>query len=537
LIRFLVREGTVLTGRRAGFALVLMTAATALAAPAAPPPDPPADGFDHIAHQGRVEAKAIAPPPCARCHAIDRGGRLTGKPDHASCFGACHGKPPPPAATRPYRIEEERRAVCVACHRPAMIDRLVRGGARQPIRSSFPPYGPDGEFAISMSHAAHASVAGSCRACHGTPPEPDQAARPPAKGHARCAACHTREAGGIGMTACAGCHTPAVGPVRAPHSDAGAFPVRRRFSHKKHAARGAACASCHAGAVAAKGDLVPTPRKAQCVGCHDGKKAFSTVEPECRRCHAAPDREEPAPERKRRAQFSHAAHAESDCRVCHEIDASGQPGPIGRGHRPCSDARCHASDFADRAPIICTVCHARAEPWRDLHIDPQPADSTEFEVRFPHALHRATCARCHTARPSGRFGQVDGHAACSGSGCHARSGGARPALTECASCHQRGGGDTRSRRARRWSVRERFTHRKHFSEPSDARRAVACAECHTTVARATGLADLRPPAKATCARCHDGGAAFKLTGHSCNRCHQVADSSAAREPGRLSGRR
>ena len=28
-----------------------------------------------------------------------------------------------------------------------------------------------------------------------------------------------------------------------------------------------------------------------------------------------------------------------------------------------------------------------------------------------------------------------------------------------------------------------------------------------------------PPAKAACARCHDGRSAFKLTGHACSRCH------------------
>ena len=500
---------------KAAVIAALAMAAAAAAASAAPPAERPAEGFDHIAHQGRVEARAVEPPGCARCHAIDRSGRLSGAPGHASCFGDCHGKPP----ARPHRMDDARRAVCVACHRPALIDRLARGGGG-PVRSSFPPYGPDGEFALSISHAAHASVGGGCRACHAAPREPEQAARPAAgRGHARCAACHAKGAGRIAMTACGSCHTPAIGPTRAPHSEPGAFPVGRRFSHRKHAARGATCAACHAGAAAATGDLVPTPRKAACAGCHDGARAFSMVEPACRRCHAAPEREDPAAERPRRARFSHASHASSDCRTCHELDARGAAGPIGRGHRPCSDARCHASDFAARAPVTCTVCHARAEPWRDLHIDPQPAEATELAVSFPHRAHRAACASCHPARPSGRFGPVGGHAACGGSACHA-PGGSRPPLSDCAGCHQ-GGGDRRSPRERRWSVREQFTHRKHLAEPSDPRRAVACGECHTSVAGASGLADLRPPGKATCARCHDGGAAFKLTGHSCNRCHRV----------------
>ena len=517
----------------------LAFALAAGAAAAAPAADVPADGFDHIAHQGDVEAHAIKAPACDHCHAVDRAGHLTRAPGHAACFGAaCHGKAP----VRPFKGDDRSRRVCVACHRPALIDRLARGGGGA-VPSSFPPYGPDGEFAISMSHAAHASVSGGCRACHGVPSEPEQPARRPAPGHSRCAACHARGAhgviprdpvsrsggdrsggapGGVAMSACARCHTPAIGPVRKPHREAAAFPVRARFSHRKHMARGAACATCHAGAAAATGDVVPSPGKRQCAGCHDGKKAFGMVAAECRRCHAAPDREEQAPERKERARFSHASHQQSDCKLCHQLDARGMPGPIGRGHRPCGDASCHASDFAERSPVTCIVCHARAEPWRELHMDPQPTDSVEFAVDFPHARHGgAPCARCHSVRPSGRFGATRGHDTCAGAGCHAKSGGVRPGFDECASCHQRGAGDTRSRRQRRWSVRDQFTHKKHLAEPSDPKRAVACIECHTTVATATGLADLRPPGKATCARCHDGDTAFKLTGHSCNRCHLV----------------
>jgi c(7)-type cytochrome triheme protein len=497
-------------------AIGALCAAAGIAA-AAPAGEAPAEGFDHIAHQGRVEARALAAPDCQRCHRIDRAGRLAGAPGHASCFGAgCHGKPP----ARPYAIDAGRRAVCVACHRPALIDGLARSG-RGPLPAAFPPYPADGEFALSLSHAAHASVSGGCRACHPAPAEPEQPARRPAPGHARCAACHLRAPGGVAMSACARCHTPAVGPLRAPHAEASGFPVGRRFSHRKHAARGAGCTACHAGAAAATGEVVPTPRKPQCAGCHDGRRAFSMVEPACRRCHAAPEREEPAVARAERARFSHAAHAGSDCRACHQLDAGGAPGPIGRGHRPCADAGCHADDFAARAPVTCTVCHARAEPWRDLHIDPQPADTRELAVDFPHALHRAACAGCHPAQRSGRFGPVAGHAACAGSGCHAPSGGPRPPLGDCARCHRHSAGDPRPARARRWSVRAQFTHRQHLREPSDPQRPVPCADCHTTVAAATSLAALRPPAKATCARCHDGGAAFKLTGHACNRCHLV----------------
>jgi c(7)-type cytochrome triheme protein len=476
----------------------------------------PADGFDHIAHHGVVQSKAIAPPPCARCHRTDARGALVGKPNHASCFGDCHGKPP----ARPYKMQPGQEPVCRVCHPQAQLARLGRG----PVRSAFPPYGPDGEFAVTMSHAAHRAVNGGCRACHAQPPEPDQPARKQAGGHGRCSGCHAR-GNRVAMSACASCHTPAVGPVRAPRAEPGPFPVGRRFSHRKHMVRAgrAGCASCHSAAAAATGDAIATPKKEQCAGCHDGKKAFSMVEPSCRRCHAAPDREEPAPDRRRPARFSHAVH-DSECRACHEIDARGMAGSIGRGHRPCSDAGCHAADFASRQPETCTVCHARAEPWRDLHVDPQPADAAEFGARFSHKGHGAsdaTCASCHPARPSGRFGQVSGHDTCSGKGCHLASAGARPPLGECAGCHQRGltRDHARSRRARRWSVRARFSHQGHRNEPAEPTRALSCTGCHTGVAEATSLADLAPPAKPTCARCHDGTTAFKLTGHACSRCH------------------
>ena len=40
-----------------------------------------------------------------------------------------------------------------------------------------------------------------------------------------------------------------------------------------------------------------------------------------------------------------------------------------------------------------------------------------------------------------------------------------------------------------------------------------------TVAAARTVDVIERPAKPTCAPCHDGQTAFKLTGHSCGRCH------------------
>jgi hypothetical protein len=274
--------------------------------------------------------------------------------------------------------------------------------------------------------------------------------------------------------------------------------------------------------------LVPTPGKAECAGCHDGAAAFSMIEPDCRRCHAPPV----GPERPKRfaaARFAHADHAVRACADCHSLDGAGLPGPVGRGHAPCSDAGCHAVEFARAEPKVCAVCHVRSEPWRDLHADPQPRSAPQFGVGFSHRAHlggeppavSAPCAKCHVAGAGDRFGPTAGHRACSGTGCHQLARGAPPRLGDCEGCHRPGlmAEHERKRRARRWPVRQRFRHEPHRTEPENPAQAVACTQCHTSTADANSILDLPPPAKATCARCHDGNAAFKLTGHTCSRCH------------------
>ena len=50
---------------------------------------------------------------------------------------------------------------------------------------------------------------------------------------------------------------------------------------------------------------------------------------------------------------------------------------------------------------------------------------------------------------------------------------------------------------------------------------LACATCHGDLRGADATA-LPTPGKATCAPCHDGTTAFKLTGTHCARCHRGA---------------
>jgi c(7)-type cytochrome triheme protein len=515
----------------------------ALAAPRAR--EAPAEGFDHITHRGRVEARALPPPPCSRCHSIGAGGALVGSPGHAACFGDCHGPPPRPARGA---IEPAARRLCSACHRPADVVRLERGALRR-LRSAFPPYGRDRDFALTMSHAAHAGVARGCRACHAAPPDRGAApsrtrrARPTrAPVHARCAGCHERAPGRVGMSACSSCHAPQVGTSLAPRSEPGRFPVGDRFSHRRHLGRiGGAdpCRACHAAAAAEKGDRIPTPKKQQCRTCHDGRRAFSLIEASCRRCHGPPAREE-ASLGLRRERFSHRAHVSSkpglDCSACHALDPRGAPVTALRGHASCGAPACHASDFAVPAPITCGVCHVRAEPWRDLHADPVPADASEFGVDFSHRHHLPggpgpdrSCGRCHRAAAAGRFQPAAGHSACAGSTCHAQARGPAPSLSRCRDCHVLGLSDRheQARRSRRWSVRDLFSHASHATEPSAPGRPVSCVGCHAGAPASTSLADMPAPGKPSCVRCHDGRVAFKVTGHACARCHVPAQLRTA----------
>ena len=154
------------------------------------------------------------------------------------------------------------------------------------------------------------------------------------------------------------------------------------------------------------------------------------------------------------------------------------------------------------------MCHVGTEPWRPLAADAPRRVRTELGVELSHATHDvADCVRCHTGIPGGpamRLGA--GHDSCGTAGCHAAK------LSTCTGCHVPGllaARDARRKEAR-WSVARRFRHETH---------ALACTTCHGDVPRAPTVAAIAPPPKATCAPCHDGTKAFKMTGHGCARCH------------------
>jgi c(7)-type cytochrome triheme protein len=442
-------------------------------------------------------------------------GRPRGRPGHDACFGACHG-PPPRAPVR--AIADELARVCTACHAPSALAEVLRGRVRG-LAPPWPPYRHDRDWGLAMSHRRH-DAAASCDRCHG--------ARAPRAPHARCVGCHRPGASTTpapSLDACTTCHVAAYGPVTGPHLETGTFAVGAAFSHPRHAARGATCRGCHAAVLGTDDASLPAPSMAGCgtAGCHDGTKAFAVVDA-CTRCHRGPPSGTFRPARPD-VRFSHERHVArldgEPCSACHGLDRRGDATPP--GHRAC--APCHAEDFAQLAPTTCGACHIATEPWRPLRPDRLPPDETELGARFSHRSHATAsidCRRCHQLATAVReLRPPRGHASCTGAGCHGRAAAPAPALTACEACHVLRLIDAREQARQRdpWSVRAAFQHAPHARDTAGA--AVPCARCHRGVEDATDAIAVPTPPKATCAPCHDGATAFKLTGHGCARCHRT----------------
>jgi len=475
--------------------------------PAAAAPATEPVGFDHVIHNRDVLLSGGESIACTACHVM-RAGVLTGRPDHKACFGACHGAPPaPPKRAAKLAIEPARMRLCTNCHAEAV---LLAPFSRVPV--TFPPYTPT-DFATELPHKRHAAI--TCSQCHGQP-----------KGtpHRRCIGCHdgSGTAGrGPAMTACAGCHSPGSGSPRPPAFAAPINTVSATFAHDKHARRGPAgaqCATCHAAILATDESILPRPTMQTCAtrGCHDGKPTFS-ITTACTRCHTTQPAEfevaRPA-DRFSHVRPEHRA-AQLPCAACHPLDKGGEV--LISGHAPC--VACHAEDFGKRVPTICGACHTATEPWRPLVADRLPRDDTEFGATLDHGKHPGACAGCHSLRTrTTQLRPPRGHRACTTAGCHAIDRGPDPRLGACEGCHAIGLAAKRValRSAPKWSVRSTFDHAPHARAKDGT--AVACSGCHTDLSGATATV-IAAPAKQSCAPCHDGTTAFKLTGTTCTRCH------------------
>lgn len=464
----------------------------------------PRAGFDHARHD------EVA---CTKCHAV-RAGELVGKPGHAACFGACHGPAPVAQTGKPPVFAATQRAVCIACHADDKLAAPVPAN-RRGFAVDYPPFRVAPDFAVGLGHAKHAASA--CTDCHAAPD-----AAPRGAPHRRCASCHDGKAKTFAITECRNCHSREAGAAMRPAE----LLVDTAFVHAKHAARGGAgkqCATCHAGIDRTDERALPRPTMASCatVGCHDNKAAFG-VTATCTKCHRDPPAAIFAVARPS-TRFSHtlSAHAAANlpCATCHTVAKSGEIEVA--GHAPC--AACHADDFAARQPKICGACHNGTEPWRPLVADRFPAERTELGATLPHDQHtKVACTSCHSlTTATAQLRPARGHSACTTSGCHAKSGGPSPQIVQCEKCHELGLAERRdaARRATRWSVRARFDHAPHEQQGTgDAAKPLPCTTCHVDMT-AKHVLDLAAPTKSTCAPCHDGGTAFKLTGTTCTRCH------------------
>lgn len=491
-----------------------------------------APNFDHHLHERDVAVSGADPIACASCHAM-KGGALVGRPDHGSCFGACHGAAPAKEKKgAPPPIPPERLRICTNCHTEASL----AAPTNKARTVAYPPYLPT-DFALALPHQRHDGVA--CTACHFLPGKTAP--------HKRCTNCHdgSGAAGrGPAMTKCAGCHTPGSGSPQPPAMRAPFNTVTSEFSHPKHAARGATgaqCATCHQEIRETDDSTLPRPKQKSCAiaGCHDGKAAFA-VTIACTKCHTAPpkgkfDVERP-PER-----YEHATthrDVKLPCATCHPLGPTGEVLVV--GHAAC--VGCHEERFGERRlpkeegqPVdpkepkqICGACHNGTEPWRKLTADRPPRDRTEFGATLQHDKHGGACTSCHAlATATVQLRPPRGHASCTGSGCHAVKGGVAPALTDCESCHQLGLAEKRIavRTTLSWSVRAKFDHGPHRLGRDGA--AIACTACHDDL-HGDVLVQLAAPKKASCQPCHDGATAFKLTGTTCTRCHAGAPRPAIR---------
>jgi hypothetical protein len=142
------------------------------------------------------------------------------------------------------------------------------------------------------------------------------------------------------------------------------YPLQRlplTFSHAKHLARGASCASCHpAGTTShsAVDNLIPTER--ECRACHAIDRADPTKQATptaaCAACHPgwAPGKVveqvylTPPP-----LKFDHAAHVQTACESCHPVRAV-DLATTRQLPTMASCLRCHANGAEQRH---CTDCH------------------------------------------------------------------------------------------------------------------------------------------------------------------------------------
>ena len=159
---------------------------------------------------------------------------------------------------------------------------------------------PGETIPLKFDHAAHARIGATCDGCHIAAAASTLASDNLIPPEAACRNCHKIDRAqpakvvpkGDGAARCDACHVQVImgtpGPGWMPPAPGAPPPPvvlprpNLKFNHRIHAARGIACALCHANADAeamvTRADL---PMMATCLGCHDGKQATNR----CSACH------------------------------------------------------------------------------------------------------------------------------------------------------------------------------------------------------------------------------------------------------------
>ena len=178
--------------------------------------------------------------------------------------------------------------------------RRVRDAGRVGRAAPSPLIYPAETIPIAFDHAQHARLGATCESCHVSALTSTSAGDNLIPREAACRGCHKIDrdqpakpvphgAGGRALRRLprrrqrqpAGCRGHA-GMAAEPPRVVLARP-NLKFNHKLHAARGIACALCHASADMAQAPVTRAdlPMMATCLGCHDGKQATAR----CSACH------------------------------------------------------------------------------------------------------------------------------------------------------------------------------------------------------------------------------------------------------------
>lgn len=228
-----------------------------------------------------------------------------------------------------------------------------------------------------------------------------------------CAACHDVE----DEDACGTCHRDRENPEASPHPER---PIA--FSHKDHLDRGAECARCHAGVMAAPDEQASAlPAMATCMSCHDGLTAAN----DCKLCHG--DRVTLAdihPGDWRHAHGDVAAHGDASCAGCHTrsstcLECHRGDNLTGFTH-DLNYAFTHGLDAAGKE-TTCAGCHETRLFCTDCHERNSriPLDHSRIAWLSEHGREARSdverCASCHDS----------GDPTCARAGCHSDFDGVR----------------------------------------------------------------------------------------------------------------